>query len=287
MPGGHIVAVGWALLAGSELPRIPLLETVWKLLYTDYTSHHQSCHRRVDKGLPGGAQPLEVFGHPPVVRDPREGSLYDPSTRQDSEAARRHEPLPIHLLAFLGPLPCPSLGHLLRERLPRLAHHLHTQSHNLLGPTSPPSLVSSVDPQVSKAREEIAARRIQQHPNAICVRDSGAVHLGFKHQTLGVYQEMALSSFHLLGRVEPSLVASHASGSDRLGVHYRRAGVGVPAEPRPQTLAQLCVQALPGAVDAPPPKPVVDGLPRRELARQQPPGATALQDVEDSVEDRP
>src|SRR5215212_9270662 len=176
MPGGHIVAVGWALLAGSELPRIPLLETVWKLLYTDYTSHHQSCHRRVDKGLPGGAQPLEVFGHPPVVRDPREGALHHPPSRQHPKTLRRHELLPIHLLAFLGPLPCPSLGHLLRERLPRLAHHLHTQSHNLLGPTSPPSLASSVDPQVSKAREEIAARRIQQHPNAICVRDSGAVY---------------------------------------------------------------------------------------------------------------
>jgi hypothetical protein len=67
------------------------------------------------------------------------------------------------------------------------------------------------------------------------------VHLGFKHQTLGVYQEMTLSSFHLLGRVEASLFASHAGGPERLGVHYRRARVGVPAEPRPQTLAQLCV----------------------------------------------
>src|SRR5215203_954983 len=260
----------------------PRRETVWKLLYTGYTSHHQPCHRRVDEGLPGGAQPLEVFGHPPVVRDPREGALHYPPSRQHPKTLRRHELLPIHILAFLGPLPGPSLGYLLRERLPGLAHHLHTQSHNFLGPSSPPSLVSSVDPQVSKAREAIAARRIQQQPDAICVRDSGAVHLGFKHQTLGVYQEMALSSFHLLGRVEASLVASYASGPDRLGVHYRRAGVGVPAEPRPQTLAQLRVQTLPGAVDAPPPKPVVDGLPRRELARQQTPGATALQDVEDS-----
>src|SRR5215211_178520 len=98
---------------------------------------------------------------------------------------------------------------------------------------------------------------------------------------------MALSAFHLLGGVEASLVAAHSRGPDRLGVHYCGAGVRVSAKVRPQPFAQLGVKALPGPIDAPPPEPVIDGLPRRELSGQKSPGAAALQDVEDGVEDRP
>jgi hypothetical protein len=35
----------------TEVPR----ETVWKLLRTGQTPHHEACHRRVDECLPGGA----------------------------------------------------------------------------------------------------------------------------------------------------------------------------------------------------------------------------------------
>src|SRR3712207_3027756 len=61
----------------TELPR----ETVWKLLRTGQPPHHQPRHRRVDKGLPRRTQPLVVFGHPPVVGDPREGAFRHPPTR--------------------------------------------------------------------------------------------------------------------------------------------------------------------------------------------------------------
>src|SRR5215210_3334553 len=154
-----------------------LLETVWKLLRTGQPPHHEPRHRRVDKGLSGGAQPLVVFGHPPVVGDPREGALHHPPTRQDPKTPRRHQPLPVHLLALLGPLLCPGLGHLLRQRLSGLAHNLDAQTQCLLGPPPAPSLVASIDPQVRKAWKVIA-HWLQQQPDAIFIWNFGAVYLG-------------------------------------------------------------------------------------------------------------
>jgi hypothetical protein len=61
--------------------RTSSLETVWKLLHTYQTPHHEARHRHVDESLPCGAQPLVVLGHPPVMRDPREGALHNPPTR--------------------------------------------------------------------------------------------------------------------------------------------------------------------------------------------------------------
>ena len=45
------------------------------------------------------------------------------------------------------------------------------------------------------------------------------------------------------------------------------------------------VELLPGAIDAPEPKVMIDGLPRRKVVGQKTPGATAAEDVEDGVED--
>ena len=57
-------------------------------LRTSEAPHHKPRHRHVDEGLPGGAQPLVIFGHPPVVRDPSEGALHHPTPRQDPETPR-------------------------------------------------------------------------------------------------------------------------------------------------------------------------------------------------------
>src|SRR5215203_5380352 len=90
----------------------PRRETVWKFLSTGQPPHHNPRHRRVNEGLSGGAQPFVVFGHPPVMADPREGALHHPPTRQHLETFRWHQPLPVHRLPLLGPLCGPSLGHL-------------------------------------------------------------------------------------------------------------------------------------------------------------------------------
>src|SRR5215208_4767336 len=146
-----------SLLFGCSTSQHPTLftqrprETVCKLLHTGQPPHHKPRHRRVDEGLSGCAQPLVVLGHPPVVADPREGALHHPPPRQHPEAPRRHQSLPVHLLAFLGPLLGPALGHLLGQRLSWLAHDLYAQPHRLLGPSLAPPLVSGIDPQVRKA----------------------------------------------------------------------------------------------------------------------------------------
>jgi hypothetical protein len=45
------------------------------------------------------------------------------------------------------------------------------------------------------------------------------MNLGFQEQTLGVYQDVALSSFDLLPAVVTALSASYAGALDRLAIH--------------------------------------------------------------------
>jgi hypothetical protein len=83
--------------------------------------------------------------------DPGEGALHHPPTRQDLKTPRRYQPLPVNLLALLGPLLRPDLGYLLGDRLFGLAHHLHAQAQDLLGPPPASTLVSGVYPQMLQA----------------------------------------------------------------------------------------------------------------------------------------
>src|SRR5215216_1857100 len=100
-------------------------------------------HCRVDKSLRARAQPLVVLAHPPVLSQPGERALYYPPPRQGHLPSRRHEPLPIEFPALLGPFPGPDLRHLLLHGLWGLAHDLHAQAHNLLGPPRmPPAFVA-------------------------------------------------------------------------------------------------------------------------------------------------
>src|ERR687898_3273715 len=100
-------------------------ETVRKGLNTDQPSHHESTHGRIDERLAGRAQPLIIFAHPPVLREPREGSLHYPAPRQNLKASTREEFLPIDLPTLLGPFLCPDPGYLFRCRLRRTMYDLH------------------------------------------------------------------------------------------------------------------------------------------------------------------
>ncbi len=88
-----------------------------------------------------------------------------------------------------------------------------------------------------------------------------------------------------LASVVASLFPAHAGRLDRLAVDYARAGLRVSSEVNPHPLAQRPVHPFPGAVEAPSSEVVVDGLPRREVVGQKPPGAAAFDDVEDGVKD--
>ena len=108
----------------------------------------------------------------------------------------------------------------------------------------------------------------------------------FKDQTLGVHEQVTLSSLDLLASVVSALVPSHAGALDRLAVHHASARLGIALLAHPQSTAQSGVYLFPGAVYAPSPEVVVDGLPRREVVGKQAPGAPATHDdVEDGLED--
>src|SRR3712207_3477027 len=118
------------------------------MLSTSQPPYHETGHRRVDERLTGGAQPLVVLAHPPVLREPREGALH-PAPRQYHVPSRRHQLLPIGLLSLLGPLlPRPGASCLFRDGLGRAEHDLDTQTEDLLRPPLAPALVSCVQPEV-------------------------------------------------------------------------------------------------------------------------------------------
>src|ERR671917_652037 len=95
---------------------------------------------------------------------------------------------------------------------------------------------------------------------------------------------MALSSLDLLASLVTS-VSSHTGSLYRLRIHYARARLRISFEAYSQTMAQSSVYPLPGTVDAPSSEVMVDGLPRRELMRQQAPGTATAHHVEDGIED--
>jgi hypothetical protein len=107
----------------------------------------------------------------------------------------------------------PKLGHLLREWLSRLAHDLGAQAQGFLGPSSTPSVVAGIDPQLRKVPKAIA-RRIQQQPDAVFVGYLSVADPRLEHQSFGVHQQVTLSPFDLLARIEAALCASHSRGPD-------------------------------------------------------------------------
>jgi hemin uptake protein HemP len=100
--------------------------------------------------------------------------------------------------------------------------------------------VAGVQPQVTEALEEAGPRGFEQELCAIiAVGDVRPVDLGHEHQSLGVQEQMTLSSFDLLGPFSiAALFSAHPGCLYRLRVHYGGAGLGVPLQVHPNPLAQ-------------------------------------------------
>ena len=65
-------------------------------------AHHESSHRRADKHLAGGPQPLVVFAHAPVLGKPREGALHDQRFGKTSKPRRGNTGKPTALRLPIG-----------------------------------------------------------------------------------------------------------------------------------------------------------------------------------------
>src|SRR5215213_8070158 len=96
---------------------------------------------------------------------------------------------------------------------------------------------------------------------------------------------MSLPALYVLVGVVAVRPGAFLGGLRALGVHDGYGGVGVLTDPLPLRRTKDREGPVPKAAQAEPAEVVVDGRPRREVARQQPPGAATPQDVEDGVED--
>jgi hypothetical protein len=123
-----------------------------------------------------------------------------------------------------------------------------------------------------------------EQPDPVPIGDLGADDLGFQDQPFRIHQRMSLPTANLLAAYSiAARFAAYPGCLGRLRIDYSCAGLWVSSEPHLQAFTQRCVEPLEGSIYAPPPKPPVDALPRREVAGQKPPKAAALWDVEDGV----
>src|ERR687885_1875784 len=112
----------------------------------------------------------------------------------------------------------------------------------------PGRCIARVHPQVREAREPIL-HAPQKWLYAIPVHNPPVMDLGLQHQTLCVYQKVALAAFDLLASVVAPLFPAHAGGLNRPAVDYARAGLRVSTDTYAYPLAQRSVHPLPNAVD--------------------------------------
>jgi site-specific DNA recombinase len=214
----------------------------------------------------------------------RSDYLGHPASGEVLEGRALRQLLQVHLAAVLEPLPRPEPENLFGWRLRGAVDHLHLHTERLLRPVFAPSPVARVHPHVREAREAVLGR-FEQALYAVLVGDLRAVYPRLDHEPFGVHEDVALPAPNLLAAVKAPLLAAHPGGLGRLAVHDPRARFGISAEPLPQAAAQDAVQSFPNPVEPPPPEVVKDGLPGREVLRQHPPLAAALEEVEDGVED--
>src|SRR4028118_1072658 len=94
---------------------------------------------------------------------------------------------------------------------------------------------------------------------------------------------MALPAADLFSIVVTSIFSTYPSCFDLLRVYDACTRLGIPSQADPQTFSDRPVDPLPATVYAPFSEVMKDRFPRWEVVRQQAPGTTAPQDVEDGV----
>ena len=111
------------------------------------------------------------------------------------------------------------------------------------------------------------------------------MNLGLQHESFCVYEQVALSSLHLLAAIVTTLFSTYSGRLDRLAIDYAGTGLRVSLEANPHPLTQGLVHPLPSTIQAELSEVVIDAAPRWEIVRQQAPGAAAPHDIEDAVKD--
>ncbi len=94
---------------------------------------------------------------------------------------------------------------------------------------------------MAEARKSLLCS-IQQRLDPLVVHYLGTVDLGFEHQALGVYQDVALTALDLLASYSiTALFPAYRSSLDRLGIKYASAGLGIALQANPKAFSYgLC-----------------------------------------------
>jgi hypothetical protein len=213
---------------------------------------HKACRRHVDERLTRRRKPLVILAHPAVLAQPREGALHYPPRQEGSEALSKWEKrLPIYRHPLLAPFPGPRLHHLLRSHFRRVSDDLCCPAQSLLYPVGALVLtvVACVYPQLRGAEtgpSRAPTATLSLHDPSHPLRGPS-----LEHQSLRVYQKVALVTLDLLAAVIATLFSAHPGRFDRLAVDYPGARLRVPLETDLHPLAQSGVHPLPGAVQTP------------------------------------
>lgn len=126
----------------------------------------------------------------------------------------------------------------------------------------------------------------EEDRGTVAVTDVGRADAGEQDGATGIDQEMAFDAADLLAAaVAVQTTALRAPGT--LAVHDGSTGSRIRAALHPFALAQGCRHPLPHALFPPLPPGVTDRLPRRQVMRQESPGAAGTEPVRQRVEDLP
>src|SRR5215213_7265523 len=107
----------------------------------------------------------------------------------------------------------------------------------------------------------------QQRLDPLVIHNLGAVDVRLEHQALGVHQDVALATLHLLAPIVTALFSSHRGALYRLAIHHPRAGLRISFQAHSQAFSESSVDPLEGSIDAPLPEVPVNGGPSREVVR--------------------
>jgi hypothetical protein len=94
-----------------------------------------------------------------------------------------------------------------------------------------------------------------------------------------------LTPLDLLSSVEAAFFSAHRSTLHRLGIDHSGAGLRISLQAYSKAFSEGPIDTLPSPVHAPLSEVPVNGGPPGKVVRQQAPLASALQEVEDGVED--
>lgn len=102
---------------------------------------------------------------------------------------------------------------------------------------------------------------------------AGGVNAGQEHQAEGIHQQVTLSALQPFSAIIAPLWSAHAGALHALAVHDGGAGLGITFFSGSHPATQPLVKGAQRAIGPPTLELTVNGLPRREVRRQEPPSA--------------